>query len=545
MDERLPPTLRALARPLAALTALHLGLLLTWSVVVPTFRGADEHVHHDLARHLTETWHYPEYDGLDVSRRTLEALGTSPVFPAHAAAASADQATHRADRPGWTDLGPDVRNGPPNQMPQHPPLYYEAAGAFLRVVDGDGRMPLDRAVWDLRLLSVLFLLPVPLLAADIARRYSRQASVVLGAAVATLAVPQLTHVGATVSNDPLMVLLGSLTLAGAARLATGDGRWSTAALTGVAAGLALFTKGFAVPLVPAVAVAALLPLWHRAARQARHGVGSTPPPTSGQPAGLAPIAARATLERAGLVALLALACGGWWWIHNVVAYGTPQPGVRLRDRVPGVDVDVARFAGDFSERLVGSFWGTFGWREAHLPIGLSGVLTALAVVAVVAAVWRRWARLILVLPALAAGVMVLSSGWGAYKKTGVSYATQGRYLFAGIAGLAVLAALGLHRLVGSRGHRPGHEQHRSWQPAATLAVALTVQAASLVICLQRYWAGGWVDRLRAMARFAPVPGPATAGILAFTALATLTAIALLPPRRRPATALAQPEPNGA
>jgi hypothetical protein len=48
-----------------------------------------------------------------------------------------------------------------------------------------------------------------------------------------------------------------------------------------------------------------------------------------------------------------------------------------------------------------------------------------------------------------------------------------------------------------------------------------------------------------MARFAPVPGPATAGILAFTALATLTAIALLPPRRRPATALAQPEPNGA
>jgi 4-amino-4-deoxy-L-arabinose transferase-like glycosyltransferase len=477
-----------------------------------------------------------------VSRRTLDALGTSPVFPAHAAAASADQATHRADRPGWANLGPDVRNGPPNQMPQHPPLYYEAAGAFLRVVDGDGRMPLDRAVWDLRLLSVLFLLPVPLLAADIARRYSRQASVVLGAAVATLAVPQLTHVGATVSNDPLMVLLGSLTLAGAARIATGDRRWSTATLTGVAAGLALFTKGFAVPLVPAVAVAALLPLWHRSGREARHGVRSTSRSTSERPTA---IAARDTLERAGLVALLALACGGWWWIHNVVAYGTPQPGVRLRDRVPGVDVDVARFAGDFSERLVGSFWGMFGWREAHLPIGVSGVLTALVVVAVVAAVWRRWDRLILVLPALAAAAMVLSSGWGAYKKTGVSYATQGRYLFAGIAGLAVLSALGLHRLVGTRGGRPGDEQHRPWQPVTTLAVALTVQATSLVICLQRYWAGGWVDRLRAMARFAPIPGPLSAGILAFTALAALAAVALLAPRRRPATALVQHEPSGA
>ena len=489
--------LRSLARPLAAITALHLTLLLTWSVMVPTFRGADEHVHHDLLRHLTDTWTYPEYDGLDVSRRTLNALGTSPAFPADAAAVPADAATHRADRPGWADLGPDVRNGPPNQMPQHPPLYYETTAAVLRVLDGDGRLPLDLAVWQLRLLSVLATAPLPLLAADIARRYTRRSAVVLTAAAAVLAVPQLTHIGATISNDPLMTLLGGLTLAGAARLATGDRRWAIAIGTGVVAGLALFTKGFAVPLVPAVALACLLPL-------AR--VCGTRPSMGG------------TLRRAATVGALALAFGGWWWIRNVVVYGTPQPGVRLRERVPGVDLDLMRFAGDFSERLVTSFWGNFGWRETHLPLGVSASLTALVVITVTAACWRRWARLVLVIPTLVASAMVLSSGWGAFKKTGVSYATQGRYLFAGIAGLAVVVSLGLARLLRGR---------TAWLPSATLALALGLQGLGLWVCLRRYWAGAGVDRVRAMARFAPIPGPVTASVLAATGLTAVGALLLL------------------
>ncbi len=505
--------LRALARPLAALTVLHLGLLLTWSVMVPTFRGADEHVHHDLLRRLTETWRYPEYDGLDVSRRTLDALGTSPVFPAHAPAVASDAATHRADRPGWADLGPDVRNGPPNQMPQHPPLYYESAAAFLRAVDGDGSAPLDLAVWRLRLLNILVMLPLPLLAADIARRFTTSASVVVAAAAAVLAVPQLTHIGATISNDPLMVLLGSVTLAGAARLATADRRWGTAAVTGVAAGLALFTKGFAVPLAPAVGLACLLPLTSRA---------------------------RGALGRAALVAVLALAFGGWWWIRNVLVYGTPQPGVRLRDRVPGVELDLLRFAGDFSERIVSSFWGYFGWREAHLPLGVSIAMTVVLVAAAGVACWRSWSRLVLLVPTVVAGAMVLSSGWGAFKKTGVSYATQGRYLFAGIAGLAVLASLGLARLSQARSGQGGGR----WQPAATLSAALVLQAGGLWVCLQRYWAGAGLDRVHSLVRFAPLPGPATTGILLITAACgAATLVLLLTTHRAEADQREQVEPT--
>jgi len=318
--------------------------------------------------------------------------------------------------------------------------------------------------------------------------------VVVAAAAGVLAVPQLTHIGATVSNDPVMVLLGSLTLAGAARLVTGDRRWVVAAVTGLLAGLTMFTKGFGVPLAPAVALACLLPL-------ARGRSEDGPAPS-------------ATLARAALVAGLALAAGGWWWIRNAVVYGTPQPGVRLRDRVP-VDIDVVEFAGDFSERLVRSFWGNFGWFEARLPIGLSAGLTVVTLVAVAVACWRHWARLVLLLPAVAATLMVLSAGWGAYKKTGISYATQGRYLFTGIVGLAVLVALGVARM--------GRPDAR-WPPIATLGVALAVQGTALVICLDRYWAsGGWNDRFRAMAAFAPLPGVATGAIIVATVVSSAAA----------------------
>jgi uncharacterized membrane protein SirB2 len=180
-----------------------------------------------------------------------------------------------------------------------------------------------------------------------------------------------------------------------------------------------------------------------------------------------------------------------------------------------VELDLLRFAGDFSERIVSSFWGYFGWREVHLPIGVTAAMTVLVVASALAACWRHWARVVLVLPTLAASAMVLSSGWGAFKKTGVSYATQGRYLFAGIAGLAVLVSLGFARLGARR---------RAWQPTVTLCVALALQAGGLWLSLGRYWAGSATERVRAMAAFAPLPGAVTAGLLALTGLAGVAAL---------------------
>jgi 4-amino-4-deoxy-L-arabinose transferase-like glycosyltransferase len=481
---------------LGAVCALHLALLLAWSVLVPTFRAPDEHVHHDMARYLTTTWRYPAWDGLDVSERTLAALSASPVFFANRPPGDGDAATPRGERPGWADLGPDVRDDPPNQMPQHPPLYYLTAGAALRVIDGDGERPLDRVVWELRLLSVLAMAALPLLAVDIARRVGASDAAALAAAVAAAATPQLTHVGAAVSNDPLLVLLGGLTLAGAARLATGDQRWPVAVATGVLAGLSLFTKGFAVPIAVAVGVACLTPLVTRRRDPDR------PAPA-------------AVLARAAVVAGLALVLGGWWWVRNFLTEGTPQPGVRLRDRVPDVEIDHLRFAGDFGERLVTSTWGNFGWFEARLPLWVSIGVTIVVVVAGLVACWRALPRVFLAVGPAFAGGMVLSAAWGAFKKTGVAYATHGRYAFAGAAGLAALVAIGFARLAGRRGRVV---------PLVMLAGALGLQAVGMWVALGTYWAGeGPVARLRSMAAFAPVPGTVTAAILVLLAASTAAA----------------------
>ena len=487
-------SLRDLRQPLAAVVGFHVVLMLLWSVVVPTFRAADEHVHHDFLRHLTETWDYPEFDELRVSQRTLFTQTDSPVYPAHAPAARADQATPRGDRSSWTELGADVRDGPFNQLAQHPPLYYVPTAAVLRVIDGEGTAPVDRVVWQLRLLNILTLAPLPLLAADIARRLSSSRAVVVAAAAGIVAVPQLTHIGATLSNDPPMIVLGSVALAGAVRMLTGDTRWSTAAVTGVSAGLALLTKGFAVPLVPAIALAALLPLWHSRSGRERGAV----------------------VGRGALVAGLALVFGGWWWIRNIVVHGNPQPGVRLRDRVEDVDVDVVHFAGSFTKRLVDSFWGNFGWREAHIPIGVSAALTVVLVALVAVACWRDRRRLVLVVPVAVAGLMVLSAGWGAYKKTGVSYATQGRYLFAAIAAVVALAAIGAHALGGRFARR-----HLA---VLVLGTAATLQLLSLAVTVARYWAGAGLGRLEALVEFSPLEPPVTVALIVLPVVVGLLAL---------------------
>jgi small subunit ribosomal protein S36 len=517
-----PLELRQLVRPLALISLSFLVLMLVWSVAVPTFRGADENVHHDFVRYLTETWDYPDYDELRVSRRTLS-IGSpatgSPAEPRLAPPVGAEQAIEdRSERPSWRERGPAVRDGPPNQLAQHPPLYYVPTAAVVRLVDSDGDAPVDRVIWQLRVLNVLTLLPLPVVAADIARRFTSSGPVVLAAAAAVVAVPQLAHEGATVSNDPLQILLGSLTMAGVARLITGDRRWGTATATGLAAGAALLTKGFAVPLVPAVGLACLLPLWpgYRAAADGSEcdsdHTGTEPPGTGDR------VETGGILARTALVTVLALVVGGWWWIRNIVVHGNPQPGVRLRERVEGVDVDLLEFAGSFTGRLVSSFWGNIGWRETQLPPVLTGLLTVVLVLAVAAGCWRRWPRLVLVVPTIVAGAMVLAAGWGAYRKTGVSHATQGRYLFAGIAALAALAAIGLARMSGRLLPR---------LPVLVFGAGAVLQLATLALAVRRYWAGGGIDRLRALVAFSPLPDAVTVALLALAPLCVMATLVSL------------------
>ena len=159
------------------LAALLLGLVgALWTVAQPPYRAPDEAAHVDLVLYLAEGNPYPSFDGrrfgeeigLDHDRHLIDLSIPWPRFD------EAD-APPRSGRPDVDDLGgttPDddarrresdgsARAGYPyvyNQMPQHPPLYYEAMATVLRVerwvLPGDGRPSLDREIALLRLANV-------------------------------------------------------------------------------------------------------------------------------------------------------------------------------------------------------------------------------------------------------------------------------------------------------------------------------------------------------------------------------------------------------
>jgi 4-amino-4-deoxy-L-arabinose transferase-like glycosyltransferase len=483
---------------LCSLLAVHVTLLLVYSVLTPTFRGPDEYVHVDLALAMADGADYPAFDERRVAASIFAARDTSPAYRSYAPAIGEGAAAPRDARPAFRDLAPGVATEIVNPIAQHPPLYYRLAGGVLALLDrflGASDWPFDRQVAALRLLDVVLVAPVPLLVWLTARRLGLAPVAGIAAAAMTVGMPSFTHIGSVVNNDNLLVLLGGVLALLVARILTGDRSWSTALLGGLVLGLALFTKGFALVLVPWLVLAyavALLP-----SRQV--GV---------------------LVSRGGLALVVAFAAGGWWWARNLLVDGVLLPAVGLRDRVP-VDPDVGEFAGGFLDRLLSGVWGSFGWREAELPIALAAGLSVALVVALVAGVAtarRRAPLLVLLLPVAVLVPLLGANSWRAYLKTGVPYATQGRYLFAGLVGLLVVAAAGAGALAGRR--------HR-WLPLGVLVLGVLLHAAAVDTITGRYWEG---DRIGALLAFSPWPPAVVVALVAAAVTAVVVAAVVLRPR---------------
>src|SRR4029450_778593 len=204
----------------------------------------------------------------------------------------------------WGGCGAPARAGPANQMPQHPPMYYWTIGTALRVerdLSPDSRPPLDREGNIVRLMNGAVALPVPLLPWVAAHRLGASATVAVAAAIVPLAVPQLLHIGASINNDNLLILLSGGVAVLVADVLRGDRRPTRAALMGTIAGLALLTKSFALVLLPWIALAYGYQMWHARDRW-RQSV------------------------RCLLIAGVAMfAVGGWWPARSVWRGGGPLP----------------------------------------------------------------------------------------------------------------------------------------------------------------------------------------------------------------------------
>ena len=503
---RLPP----LPRPLAAVwfaTALFGLVAALWTVAVPPMRAPDEPAHVDLIIYLAEGHRYPGYDEryfgesleLDTKRYLVDSRFHWPTFDAF-------EAVPRGERPDVADLGgtaPDEEARPPNlsrpdfpraynQMPQHPPLYYEGMAALLRVerwlLPGDELPGLDRELGLLRLANVLLVLPLPLLAWAGVRRIGGSNRAGTVAALLPLGLPQLLHIAASVNNDNLLILLGGVLAVLLAGVARGLRAWRTDVAVAVVLGLALLTKAFAVMFVPGVVVAYGLYAWTTGRRRA----------------------AAVGVARVGVVSAV---LGGWWWIGNLIREGQVAPTTETltrteSDRPPEFHADMIRFVWTFAGRMITRTWAWIGFRNPKFELPVLVVMLAMAVVivAVVAASIRarpgrsadggpRRADIAFAWLAVAMLLLfVMRRAWGLYETTGLYAFIQGRYLYSALVGPMAVVAIGLVALF------------RRHAVPVTLAGTLILQGWVLLDVVLGSWSGpGMLGPVHGMLAWSPWP----------------------------------------
>ena len=464
---------RARTGALGLITVLWATVLLGWLQLTPLYRAADETLHVDLVLHVLDGDGYPPAGALELDpavRASYPLAGlSSEQRPELASLYPLPLSTTDVPPRGASFDELDPQPGLPditNQMTQHPPLYYALVAGAATLVPGFDDRSFVTQVGVLRLLSACLLLPLPLLAAAAARRLGAAPPVATAAALLPLAVPQLAHVGASLNNDVLLVLLGAAVSAPLLGVGRGDVSRRTALVVGVLLGLALLTKALAVGLLVWAALAYAVALLGPARAQ------------------------RATVVTSALLAAgVALAVGGWWWVVNLVRYGTVQPSGTAPLPAIETDPDLLDFTWSFLSRVTASTWGSFGWLEVPVPgaaqvAGLVVVLAGLVVFLLrrPAQPWARAAGATAVAGFALQTAVVYQQSLKNYLRGGYLAGLQGRYLFAFVAVLAAVVAVGLAGALPARARR--------WAPLVALAAVVVMQGVGVLTALHGFW---WPD----------------------------------------------------
>jgi hypothetical protein len=204
----------------------------------------------------------------------------------------------------------------------------------------------------------------------------------------------------------------------------------------------------------------------------------------------------------------------------VARTGSPTPSADA-DRYtsalapPGFEADPLAFADRFVGLFAERFWGSFGWYTVRLPGWATVVLSVAAAVLVVGGLLaatgagpgsgrvRRGVLAVLLAPAVLLVVLTALRAWSLHARSGQYPFIQGRYVFAGVVGLAVVAALGWVRSV------PGR-----WSLATLSVLVAGVQVWALSLALVGYWEGsGPRGRLAALGAWSGWPAGVAIGLV--------------------------------
>jgi 4-amino-4-deoxy-L-arabinose transferase-like glycosyltransferase len=522
----------AVPGPVWAISAAYLALLVCYSLLYPVYLGFDEPQHVDMVialRHHPFDWPGPGERGLSAAMSRSQGIVYGRARPRLTGSYLASEIPPRPDRKTIQALGDNTQSplpppdsplsapgGFPNQMVQHPPLYYAIGAATLDLLPYSESLAYDQVVSILRLLSVLMIAPLPLLAWATTKRLVGTGPIATAAAALPLAVPALARGAGNVQNDNLLVLAVAVLTYFLVRVMTGDLSRRTAVGAGLAMTFALLSKGTALPLIP------LLPLAYAIAWWRERG------PIPWRPA---------------LVAGLLSGIGMLWWLRNLVVYGAVQvngfgahfPRYEARLNItPGPhDSHVwwVRFKAWYESR----FWSGLGLLDQNgLPPRMIHALSLLALIGIVLALVRgcgrgrfgeRLALGALVIPVSLLTVLIASYTRSYFMRTGVSAAIQGRYAFPAIPALCVVVAIGYGRVAG---------RVVKFLPVAALLGALLVQAVAVRGLMTGMWlpapwtGGGRFERYRvALSNIAAwSPWPVGVTYAAFFLAAALALVAV-------------------
>jgi 4-amino-4-deoxy-L-arabinose transferase-like glycosyltransferase len=401
-------------RFLVLVVALYLLLGSFYLINIPALEKPDEEWHYAYVVYLLDKGKLPPISTDETINPAQQEAGQPPLYYLLAA----------------TTVRLFGLNAPPLNLTPNPYWGYPSPGT---VNDNKNRYihppnelfssPL-RTLLALRVLSLLLGIGTILSVYGLARVLGLSWAIALASSLAVVFLPQYLFITTSVSNDGLVTTLSSLALWALVVAVQREHDARQWGLFGALAGLAALTKLSAL-LLPVLGVMfAVLLGWRRRSIK---------------------------IVLIGSIASISgvLLLNGWWYVHNLLAYGDPLGiGIHFSEVGRGGSLSLSALITQWQDVEL-SFWAAFGWGNVHLNEWFYKALRVVSFLGTVGLIvylfkdggWRRanvglWAVLVYV------AMVGASLAWWTQSVS----ASLGRLLFPALAALMILLVLGLASL---------------------------------------------------------------------------------------------------